>query len=508
MIENWILGVSQLAYWQVPVAVVAGVALGIVVGAMPGLSGPTGMALLIPFTYILSPIVAIVLLVSLYVGAEYGGSITAIAINTPGTPSGVITAIDGYEMTRQGKSGRALSLAVMSSVFGGLFSTIVLILFSIPLARFAVAFGPVQYFALGVFGLTIIASLVSGNWLKGVVSALIGLMIVTIGTDPISAEHRYTFGQPELWEGIAFVPAMLGLFAITEVFRIIEEGIKSRLSEAGHLSTERMPWGEFFSRQWKCLLRSGVIGTMIGVVPGAGASIGSIVSYNEAKRFSKAPEAFGKGADEGVCASETANNATVGGALVPLLSLGIPGSGSTAVLLGALMLHGLHPGPLLFTRNPDIVYGLFTCLILTNFVMLYLGLKGIRFWLRVVRISPAILGPLIFSVAFIGAYSIGGAISDVVVMLVVGVIGYFMRKFNFPLIPLIIALVLGEMVEVSLRRALIVSDNGFFIFLTDPISATLLGLGALSLIYTIVQDIRGVGRGAEAGPRVTVKSED
>lgn len=494
MLENWLLGISQLAYWQVPVAIVAGVALGIVVGAMPGLSGPTGMALLIPFTYMLSPIVAIVLLVSLYLAAEYGGSITAIAINTPGTPSGVITAIDGYEMTRQGKSGRALSLAVMSSVFGGLFSTIVLILFSIPLARFAVAFGPVQYFALGVFGLTIIASLVSGNWLKGLVSALFGLLIVTIGTDPISGEHRYTFGRPELWEGIGFIPAMLGLFAITEVFRIIEQGLTRRVETAGRLSSDWMPLREFFGGLWKTLLRSSIIGTLIGVVPGAGASIGSIVSYNEAKRFSKTPEAFGKGTEEGVCASETANNATVGGAMVPLLTLGIPGSGSTAVLLGALMLHGLHPGPLLFTRHPDIVYGLFTALILANFVMLVLGLKGITFWLRVVQVSPSVLAPLIFAIAFIGAYSIGGAISDVIVMLVFGVVGYFMRKFNFPLIPMIIALVLGEMVEVSMRRALIVSDSGFLIFLTDPISATLLGLGLLSLLYTIVQDVRGARR--------------
>ena len=225
MLENWILGISQLTQWQVVLAMFSGVAMGIVVGAMPGLSGPTGLALMIPFTYILSPIVAIVLLISIYVGAEYGGSITAITINTPGTPSGAITAIDGYPMTEKGQTGRALSISVMSSTTGGVFSTIMLVLFSIPLAKFAVAFGPIQYFALGIFGLTIVASLVSGNWIKGVIAALIGLSIETIGAEPMTGTQRFTFGQPALWEGISFVSAMLGLFAITEVFLIIESEV-------------------------------------------------------------------------------------------------------------------------------------------------------------------------------------------------------------------------------------------------------------------------------------------
>jgi putative tricarboxylic transport membrane protein len=493
MLENWIIGVSQLGQWQVVLAMFVGVGLGIVVGAMPGLSGPTGLALMIPFTYVLSPIVAIVLLLSIYVGAEYGGSITAITINTPGTPSGAITAIDGYPLTEKGETGRALSISIMSSTTGGVFSTICLVLFSIPLATFAVAFGPIQYFALGIFGLTIVASLVSGNWIKGVIAALIGLLIETVGAEPMTGTFRFTFSQPALWEGVSFVSAMLGLFAITEVFMIIESEVKSRVIDTTKISTERISWREF-GGLWKTLTVSSILGTIIGVMPGAGASIGSIVAYNEAKRISPTPERFGHGAPEGVCASETANNATVGGALVPLLTLGVPGSGSTAILLGALMLHNIHPGPQLFDKHPDIVYGIFTTLFLANFVMLFLGLKFIRIWLKVVEVSPPVLAALIFSIAFIGAFSVGGSVGDVVVMLIIGVLGYILRKFKFPLIPLVIGLVLGDMIEISMRRALILSDGSFGIFFQDPISLGLLIAAAASLVYAIVRDIRAAKR--------------
>ncbi len=265
--EHWLLGLEHLANWQVIAAIVIGTALGIIVGAMPGLSGPTGLALMIPFTYILSPIVSIVLLISIYVGAEYGGSITAITINTPGTPSGAITAIDGYPLTQKGETGRALSVSIMSSTTGGLFSTVCLVLFSIPLAQFAIAFGPVQYFALGVFGLTIVASLVSGNWIKGIIAALIGLMIETVGSEPMTGAFRYTFGQAFLWEGVSFVSAMLGLFAITEVFIIIESEIKSRLVDTKKFTTDRISWKEF-GGLWKTLSISSVLGTLVGVMPG------------------------------------------------------------------------------------------------------------------------------------------------------------------------------------------------------------------------------------------------
>ena len=241
MIENWSLGLTQLLHWQVPLAIALGVGMGIAVGAMPGLSGPTGIALMIPFTYMLSPIVSLALLVSLYSAAEYGGSITAITINTPGTPSAAITAIDGYPLTQQGKTGQALTLSIVSSTLGGFFGTVVLILFSIPLARAAIAFGPVQYFSLGVFGLSVIASLSGGNWLKAVLSALIGLLITTIGSDPLSGTFRFTLGWPSLWDGVPFVPAMLGLFAITEVFNIIEAGVKTRLAKGAEFSSEWIP---------------------------------------------------------------------------------------------------------------------------------------------------------------------------------------------------------------------------------------------------------------------------
>lgn len=493
MLDNWILGVSQLGQWQVILAMVLGVGLGIIVGAMPGLSGPTGLALMIPFTFVLTPIVAIVLLISIYVGAEYGGSITAITINTPGTPSGAITAIDGYPLTQKGQTGRALSISVMSSTTGGLFSTVCLVLFSIPLATFATAFGPIQFFALGIFGLTIVASLVSGNWIKGLIAAMIGLSIETVGAEPMTGTFRFTFGQPFLWEGVSFVSAMLGLFAITEVFIILESEVKSRVVNTAKITTERISWFEF-ARLWKTLSISSILGTIIGVMPGAGASIGSIIAYNEAKRVSKKPEEFGHGSPEGVCASETANNATVGGALVPLLTLGVPGSGSTAILLGALMLQNINPGPQLFEKHPDIVFGIFSALFLANFVMLFLGLKFIRLWLKVVEVSPPVLAALIFSVAFIGAFSVGGSVGDVIVMLVIGLLGYVLRKLKFPLIPVVIGLVLGDMIEISLRRALILSDGSYSVFFTDPISLGLLLAAAASLVYAIVRDIRASRR--------------
>ncbi len=457
-------------------------------GAMPGLSGSSGVALLIPFTYSLSPITSLALLLSLYTAAEYGGSITAITLATPGTPAAAMTAVDGYPLTQKGQTGRALSISLYSSTFGGLFSTVILILFSIPLARVAIEFGPVEYFSLGIFGLSIIASLSGGAWLKGILSALLGLLIKTIGTDPLTGNERFTFGWPLLWDGVSFLPMMLGLFAISEVFFVIESEAKSRIKDATFTS-ESIGWKEFWGL-WKCLLRSSVIGTAVGIVPGAGASIGSIISYNEAKRSSKNPEEFGKGSIEGVMACESANNATVGGALVPLLMLGVPGSATTAILIGALMLQNISPGPLLFSRRPDIIYGIFTILFLANIVMLAAGLLGIRFWLRVVRIPPSILAPLIFGISFIGAYSLTGSIGDVTIMLLAGMLGYVMRKFHYPLLPMVIALVLGYMVEISLRRALILSDGSFLIFLTSPISAGFLLLTVLSLAWAIFRDIR------------------
>ena len=486
MLENWLVGAAQLAQMDVLAAIAAGVLMGICVGAMPGLNAVTGVALMVPFTYTLPPIVGLALLISLYTAAEYGGSITAITIATPGTPAAAMTTVDGYPLTRKGQTGRALSASITSSTFGGIFSTIILILFSIPLAEFAVAFGPVEYFSLGVFGLSVIASLTGGLWLKGLLVAFIGLLIKTVGTDPLTGSERFTFDITFLYDGIGFLPVMLGLFAISEVFFVIERGEGTRFT-GGSFSSERMKWREI-AGYWKCMLRSSVIGTFVGIVPGAGASIGSIIAYNESKRTSKNPEEYGQGSIEGVVACESANNATVGGALVPLLTLGVPGSGTTAVLLGALMLQNLSPGPFLFNQRPDIIYGIFSVLFVANIVMLAVGLMGIKFWLRVVQIPPQILAPLIFGVSFIGAYSINGSVGDVVVMLIVGFFGYVLRKYKFPLLPMVIALVLGYMVETSLRRALILSEGSFWIFLESPLSAAFLLITVVSLGWAIYRE--------------------
>jgi putative tricarboxylic transport membrane protein len=300
---------------------------------------------------------------------------------------------------------------------------------------------------------------------------------------------RFTFDWQGLYDGVAFIPMMLGLFAISEVLFIIETGAKSRLQKGAKFSTERAKLSEI-AELWKCLIRSSAIGTAVGIIPGAGASIGSILSYNEARRFSKHPEKFGTGYPEGVCASEAANNGSVGGALVPLLALGIPGSGATAVLIGALMLHNINPGPLLFMEHADVVYGIFVSLFVANFFMFFMGIAGVRFWLTVVRVSPAILAPLIFAVSVIGAYGIGASISDVYIMLAVGIIGYIMRKFKYPLLPMVIAMVLGYMVEVSFRKALLLSHGDFTIFIKRPISLGLLLFAFASIVFAVIREVR------------------
>ena len=356
MLDNLALGFSTIATLPVLVAIFAGVLVGILCGVLPGLSASTTVALMVPFTFGMDPVVAVVLLVSVYLAGEYGGSITAIAIGTPGTPAAAATMIDGYELTKQGKPGLALTTSVVASSIGGIVGVFVLFAFSEPLARFALSFGAPEYFALAVFGLTIIASLSSDNLLKGFLIMFLGLFLKTIGLDGFTGEERYTFGIPKLMDGMSFIPALIGLFAMASVFYGVEEDL--RRSDRVKLSFAMPKLRKLFG-MWKVYLHASVLGSIIGVLPGAGATITSFICYNEVRRFSKNKDEFGKGALEGVAAPEAGNNAVVGGSMVPLLTLGIPGSATTAVLLGALMLHNIQPGPLLFQTNGEIVYGVF-----------------------------------------------------------------------------------------------------------------------------------------------------
>ncbi len=467
-------------------AIIIGVFVGILVGAMPGLSPSMGVALLLPFTFRLDPLIGLVMLTAVYLASNYGGSITAVAINTPGTPSAVATAFDGYPLTQQGKAGIGLGHSLVSSVIGGFVGIIILILFAQPLARIAVKMNPAEYFALAVFGLTTVASLGGKNWAKAFLSALLGLLINTIGIDPISSVKRYTFGVPNLFDGFDIIPALIGLFALSEIFSKLEaHDIKS--VDVGDAESRKEVWPtlrEYWDHR-RVTLQSSLFGTIIGIFPGAGSAIASFLAYDLAKRTSKHPETFGQGNPEGVCASEAANSASVGGAMVPLLTLGIPGSAATAVLVGALMIHDLVPGPMLFTSSPGLVYGLFASMLVANVFMLFVGALGGKLWLKVIKISPAVLIPMIIAVAFIGSFAVKNSLFDVGACVGFGIVGWLLKRNGYPMAPIVLGMVLGKLAEVNFRRAVIM--GGYGIFFTRPASLLLLLIAAASFVFPFWQ---------------------
>ncbi len=485
MWDNLVLGFSTIATLPALTAIVSGVLIGILCGVLPGLSASTAVALMVPFTFGMDPLVSVLLLVSVYLAGEYGGSITAIAIGTPGTPPAAATMLDGYELTKQGKPGLALTTSVVASSIGGMIGAIVLFAFSEPLARVALSFGAPEYFSLAVFGLAIIASLASDNLLKGFLIMLIGLFLTTIGLDGFTGEERYTFGIPKLMDGISFIPALIGLFAMSSVFYDVEKGFSTAKSVALSFA---MPKLRELAGLWKVYLHSSLLGSIIGVLPGAGATITAFICYNEVKRFSKNKDKFGKGCLEGVAAPEAGNNAVVGGSLVPLLTLGIPGSATSAVLIGALMLHNIQPGPLLFQTNGEIVYGIFAGLFVACIAQLILGLIGVPLWIKVISAPKPLLLSVIAVISVVGSYGYNNSIVDVWVMFAFGLLGYILKKLDFPASPIILALVLGGILEENFRRALIISGGEYKIFITQPISATLLAMAVLSLLSPVLMN--------------------
>jgi putative tricarboxylic transport membrane protein len=489
---------DALLNYGVLLAAAGGVVWGILGGALPGISPSIAMALLLPFTYAMEPVVAIVLLASTYVGAEYGGSIPAILIRTPGTNASAATAIDGYEMQRQGRGGEALGLSLMTGVLGGLFGLALLVLLTEPLARVALLFTPPAYFALGVLGLSVIASLSEGSMIKGLIAGVIGLMIATVGTDPLSGVGRFTFRMPELIEGIPFILVMVGVFAVSEL--MIQSGQPDwSKAEKDKVRDTRLKLPSVRTL-WRLRRAQGIgwfFGALEGVMPGAGGSVAAFMSYNEARRWSKEPEKFGHGSEEGVAAPESANNVVACTALVPTLSFGIPGSNSTAVLLGGLLIHGLQPGPLLFAQRPDIIYGLFGGLFLANIGMLIIGMMILTpaIWL-VNRPKPYLMG-FIYALIFAGAYSIDHSVFDLGIVLAAGLLGYVMRVFGFPFLPLVLGLVLGYMIEANYRRALLITNGDHIVFVQDPISALLLATAILFVVISGVREVR-IRRRAQA----------
>lgn len=475
-------------------AAMGGVAWGIVGGALPGISPSITMALLLPFTYGMDPIPAIVLLASTYVGAEYGGSIPAILIRTPGTNAAAATAVDGYEMQKQGRGGEALGISLISGVTGGFIGLVFLIVFTEPLARVALSFSFTAYFALGVLGLSVIASLAGGSLVKGLIAGVVGLMIATVGTDPMSGVGRFTFGQAELLSGIPFILVMVGLFAVSEL--MVQAGKPGVTAPDRAQMSIRLPTFSRWRRLWKAQGIGAGVGIFEGVMPGAGGSIAAFMSYNEARRWSSKPEDFGKGAPEGIAAPETANNAVANTALVPVLSFGIPGSNSTAILLGGLLIHGLQPGPLLFEREPEFIYGLFAGLTVANLSLFLIGILMLTpaIWL-VNRPKPYLLA-CILALVFSGIYSINHSLFDLYVVLACGAVGYVMRLLGFPFLPMVLGLVLGYLIEANYRRALELSGGDLRVFVEDPISLGLLIAAALFVIGSVLRDVRAARKAA------------
>ena len=479
------LGVLE---WNTLLMIFLGVTGGIIIGSLPGLTATMGVALLVPFTFGLPFNQSIGMLLGIFSGSIYGGSISAILISTPGTPAAAATLLDGYPLTKKGEAGRALSMSVFASFIGGFAGALIMTFLSPQISKFALEFSAAEYFGLAIFGLSIIVSVSGKSILKGVMVGFLGLLISTIGMDPVTGYPRFTFGSMNLFEGPAFIPTLIGLFAIAEVFKGIEN-LESTKRTVSHISS-LLPSFADIKKAWKDMAKSSVMGTFIGSIPGAGSDIAAFVGYSEAKRRSKHPEKFGKGAIEGVAAAESANNACSGGAMIPMLSLGVPGDAVTAILLGAFVIQGIQPGPMLYVEDLGTVYSVFSSMLVANIAMLIVGLIGIRFFTKAITIRKSILLPTIFILSIVGAYSMRNNMFDVWLALSFGVIGYFLHRYRFPISPILLALILGPMAEANLRRALIIADNSLIDIISRPITAIFLILAVASLITSLLRQKR------------------
>ncbi len=467
---------------------VVGCFFGTIVGILPGLGPSATIALLIPFTFGMDATAAMIMLTSIYYGSKYGGSTTSILINVPGEGASVVTTFDGYQMALQDRAGAALGISAIGSFVGGFAGTILLIFLAVPLASFSLQFGPAEYFSLIVMGMLTIVFVGGKSILKSLMSGVLGIALGVVGTDLVQGAPRFVYGIPELMDGLDFVVVVMGLFGIGEVLVSAEHFMK--------MQSIKVP----FSKLWPtvkdladstwAIIRGTALGFFIGVLPGAGSTIASFLSYGLEKSVSKHPERFGKGAIEGVAGPETCNNAACSGAIAPLLALGIPGSGATAVMLGALMLYGLKPGPMLFHTSPDFVWGLIASMFVGNLILLIMNLPMVPLFALSLRISYSILYPIIILICVIGAYSLNSNVFDVWMMLVFGIAGYFMKKCDISGAPMIIGLVLGPILEQNLYRALALSHGKMSVFVTRPISAVLLAIGALMAIAVLFKTIK------------------
>ncbi|MBI2358057.1 MAG: tripartite tricarboxylate transporter permease [Deltaproteobacteria bacterium] len=461
-----------------------GVVIGTLVGVLPGI-GPVGaMALLLPATFKASPESSIIMLAGIYYGAMYGGSTTSILVNIPGEAASVVTCLDGYQMARQGRAGPALGIAAIGSFIAGTLSVVGVMLVANPLAEAALRFGPPEYFALMCSGLVILTYLAQGSVLKALMMALVGLLLGSVGLDIITGLPRFTFGVNELTDGVGIIPLAVGLFGISEVLINVEKTLETEIlrTEITNVWPSLKDWA---AAKW-AVLRGSIIGFFLGTLPGGGAILSSFVSYAVEKKISKHPEQFGKGAIEGVAAPESANNAAAGGSLIPLLSLGIPPNVVMAMLFSALIIHGIQPGPLLIKNNPNLFWGLVASMYVGNALLLLLNLPLVGMWVQVLKVPSRVLFPLILLFCLIGAYSVNNLIFDLYLMIFFGGLGYLMRKFGYEAAPLVLAFVIGPVLEQALRQSLLISAGSLLIFVTRPISAVALGIAFLLLLSNLL----------------------
>lgn len=462
-----------------------GVAGGIVVGALPGLTATMGVALMIPFTFGMEVRYALPMLLGIFCSAVFGGSISAILLNTPGTPSAAATVLDGYPMAKKGEAARALNMAVFASTVGGLVGVIFMIFLSPQISKMAINFNSPEFFSIAVLGLTIIILISGDSMIKGFISGTIGMLMSTIGLDPIQGYPRFTFGSTNLYNGFELVPVLIGLFAVSEAFVCCEslvkgEKVNSKMTRLFSSLTD-------IKLCLKHVIKSGIIGTLIGAIPGAGGDIACFVAYGEAKRSSKNSMEFGTGIVEGVSAPESANNAVGGGAMIPMLTLGVPGDPVTAVLIGALMIHGIQPGPLMYRDHMDVVYVIFASLVVANIVMFFVASLGMPLFIKVISIGREILTPVIFILCIVGGFALRNNFFDVWTVLAFGVIGYLMQKTKMPISPILLSLILGPMAEQNLRRMLIVSNGSYAPLFTSPICLVMFAATIIMIVSSLLK---------------------
>lgn len=470
----------------------AGSLLGVIFGALPGLTAPMAIAVMLPITYALDPKTGLGFLLGLYSGVGYGGAIPAILLNIPGTPSAVMTALDGNALAKLGLAGKAIGIATVASFIGGMFSIICLMLIAPFLARFALHFGPQEFFAAGLMGLCVTSGVVGKSWTKGFWSAGLGVLISTVGLDPITNDPRFTFGVVDLLSGIPFVPVMIGMFGLTKVFLYLN-GSQNSISVKEQELTGLLPSWTDLKRILKSSVHGSFIGTFIGALPGAGPAIAAFISYDLEKktspRIDENGRVFGEGRPEGIAAPEAANNSITGGALIPMLTFGIPGSAAVAIMLGALMMYNLVPGPLFFTEHKDIVYSIYLSMIIANIFLLGICLLGIKWFIKILKVPLPYLMPAIFILCVVGSYSFNNNPFHIVLMTLAGILGYLLERASMPQLPLVLGLVLGPIIETNLRYALIIEDGNFLAIISRPISGSLLFFAVVILCGPVIHSV-------------------